>query len=68
MFYNLYEMFCCKKRQKYEKCVLCQEYIKDEFIIHLKCKHKYHIKCLRDWIKSNTLCPLCNKKINIVKI
>jgi hypothetical protein len=47
-------------------CAICLEskrFYHD--IRQLKCGHKFHLKCIYDWSKSNQTCPLC--RISILK-
>ena len=41
------------------ECPICLE--KCESYIKLKCDHKFHFKCIKDWSQSSTKCPLCRK-------
>ena len=42
-------------------CPICLEdgvdYITD-------CHHKYHDKCIKQWMKKNNTCPICREIIN----
>ena len=39
-------------------CGICRNnYVKDELINRLPCKHIFHIDCLQDWLKINDTCP-----------
>ncbi len=42
-----------------EKCAICLEEFKEEDIYMLKCGHKYHIDCFKEWSKINHSCPIC---------
>ena len=46
-----------------EKCMIClDDFVKNEKINQLKCFHKYHINCIKKWLKIQNFCPLCKKK------
>lgn len=42
-----------------EKCTICFEEFKEEDIYKLKCGHKYHIECFKEWSQINASCPIC---------
>ena len=48
-----------------EMCIICH----DELIVsrRLKCKHRFHAKCIFDWFKNqrNTSCPICRDPVAI---
>jgi len=47
-----------------DKCSICLEnYLKRDIINELKCGHKYHDKCIDEWIITNINCPLCRLSI-----
>ena len=41
-----------------------KELLEKEDISLLDCGHKYHKKCISDWIKKDQKCPLCKAKID----
>ena len=44
-------------------CCLCLEgYYQGEDITRLKCKHVFHLDCVRVWVMRSNTCPLCRKK------
>ena len=48
------------------QCCICLESLPvGQKIAKLDCKHIFHIKCINDWCKRKTVCPLCRKSINI---
>lgn len=48
-------------------CVICLNIICDEELIRcLPCKHIYHSKCIDQWIKIRSICPLCNTNIKLL--
>jgi hypothetical protein len=47
-----------------EKCFICLENLSTQKkIVELPCKHKFHKKCLNNWIRENPTCPLCRQDI-----
>ncbi|KAL7611237.1 hypothetical protein Lser_V15G12280 [Lactuca serriola] len=43
-----------------EICVICQEEYKGgELIGALECRHEYHPKCIKKWLRKNRVCPIC---------
>jgi hypothetical protein len=44
------------------KCAVCLDELKS-MKRTMKCGHKFHIKCILPWKKSNTTCPLCREQI-----
>lgn len=55
------------KNSDYPKCSICLVPLKTN-IVSVECKHRFHQKCLSQWIQSfqnNALkCPLCRKAIH----
>ncbi len=53
--------------KKYESCSICtEEYNKNDYVSVLKCNHVYHPKCIKEWCKRKTCCPLCKESIPTV--
>ena len=46
-----------------ENCVICyNDFGEDSFITDLpKCHHIYHYKCISEWFKINSKCPMCKE-------
>jgi len=45
-----------------EICSICiDEYHNGDNIIILPCKHQYHEKCCKEWLKINKSCPMCRR-------
>ena len=45
-----------------EECPICLDTMLNTNIIQLKCMHKYHDKCLKEWYnkrKNSIICPEC---------
>ncbi|XVE53468.1 hypothetical protein DITRI_Ditri03aG0005800 [Diplodiscus trichospermus] len=42
------------------KCCICQEeYIIGDEIGRLQCEHRYHVACIRQWLRLKNWCPIC---------
>lgn len=45
-----------------ETCSICLSDFKEMKIITLtNCHHKFHYKCIKEWLSNNDRCPLCNE-------
>lgn len=48
------------------ECTICIASIKKGSIIRLlSCTHKFHYKCIDEWVDKNTTCPTCRKDIYV---
>ena len=55
-----------KENQKYNSCVICiSDFICNEELSELKCKHVFHDNCINPWINKNGNCPLCKTDYTI---
>lgn len=50
------------------ECSIClEQYIKNDKVIELSCKHTYHEKCIKEWMDTNNIsnnsCPICRENI-----
>jgi hypothetical protein len=46
--------------QKDITCSICMnEYIKEDWVSLLKCKHIFHTKCIEEWVNYKQNCPIC---------
>ena len=52
-----------------EKCTHCRDK-QDEVCCPAggKCKHVFHFHCIREWLKTNQVCPVCNIKWEFDKL
>ena len=56
------------------ECIICFELLNNDNVALLSCGHKYHYKCIQNWIKSKktliNMCPICNegKNVEIINI
>jgi len=50
-------------------CVICQqEFLANSKRTKLTCGHnQYHEKCIKDWLKKSSTCPLCVEPVKIAK-
>lgn len=45
-------------------CSIClAEYVQDERLIMLPCRHVYHRTCVTEWLLGHTQCPLCKQDV-----
>lgn len=51
---------------KLGECPICFEDMKPDTVMVLPCGHEFHLKCLREWWKRKTTCPMC--RVDITKI
>ena len=43
------------------QCTICIEDIsKGEYLKELPCTHKFHTKCIDEWLERKQICPNCN--------
>lgn len=59
-----------KKKPKVEDCVICLEalYSDEETnaeVTSLRCGHRFHTDCIRDWMQTNTKCPYCRQEMKL---
>ena len=49
-----------------ESCAICLDDLKTGNMVKaLTCSHKFHEKCINNWLKQKLLCPLCKEKIDL---
>jgi hypothetical protein len=42
------------------KCSICQEeYTKGDEVGRLHCEHTFHVKCVQEWLRMKSWCPIC---------
>lgn len=45
-------------------CAVCLDKLKNGCMVKaLGCSHKYHSKCINDWLKVKLKCPLCKQSV-----
>jgi len=54
-----------KKRMSDEKCAICTESISKDWG-KLECLHTFDFKCIEEWLKCKSECPLCRHNTNKV--
>ena len=48
-----------------KKCSICsQKFNIFQSIKGLSCGHVFHRVCIQSWLRSNSICPLCRKKLD----
>jgi hypothetical protein len=55
------------KQLEKEECIICLDDVEIEWR-DLECHHRYHKKCIEDWIIVRAKCPMCMKPIKNDKI
>jgi hypothetical protein len=55
------------KPQDKEDCVICLDDIDTEWR-ELECRHRYHKKCIDNWITVRAKCPMCMTNIKDITI
>ena len=53
--------------EQQEECVICLDDVETEWR-DLECHHRYHKKCIEDWITIRAKCPMCMKNIQDNKV
>tara|TARA_B110000858_G_scaffold185970_1_gene228650 strand:- start:4 stop:564 length:561 start_codon:yes stop_codon:yes gene_type:complete len=54
------------EEEQIEECSICLEKLeKNNSVVILECSHKFHDKCIKNWMKIKKTCPICRKKIKI---
>ena len=43
-------------------CTICQTDIQGD-LIRLPCNHRFHVDCVKPWLKEHTSCPSCRKEL-----
>lgn len=44
-------------------CPICMMEYREEKVLRLRCQHKFHSSCVRDWNQANSSCPVCRLDI-----
>ncbi|XP_024921263.1 E3 ubiquitin-protein ligase TTC3 isoform X2 [Cynoglossus semilaevis] len=42
-----------------DPCIICHEDMSPEDVCVLECRHSFHDKCIRSWLKEQSTCPTC---------
>ena len=48
-----------------EECCICMDDLNNEKTQILKCRHRFHEECIKEWYGTDRTCPLCREDINI---
>ncbi|XP_039121823.1 E3 ubiquitin ligase BIG BROTHER-related-like [Dioscorea cayenensis subsp. rotundata] len=49
-----------------DQCVICLLNFEDgDSLVSLSCEHLYHRDCIRKWLLTNKVCPICNAEVNL---
>ncbi|KAG0479917.1 hypothetical protein HPP92_010775 [Vanilla planifolia] len=52
--------FSCHGDDDDVKCIICQEdYVVGEEVGRLQCDHRFHVDCIREWLRLKNWCPIC---------
>ncbi|ORY00828.1 hypothetical protein K493DRAFT_99468 [Basidiobolus meristosporus CBS 931.73] len=47
-----------------KECTVCKDdFVIDDAVTHLPCKHVFHHECIRSWLLLNGTCPICRHSI-----
>ncbi|CAO1436516.1 unnamed protein product [Diamesa serratosioi] len=47
------------------KCRICLDIMEPAQKVRvLSCVHKFHLKCIQEWLRHDSVCPLCRKRIH----
>jgi hypothetical protein len=53
-----------RKEAEQSNCAICIDPLKTgQMIKALNCTHKFHSKCINDWLKVKLKCPLCKQSV-----
>lgn len=61
--YKNNQIYC----ESYE-CVICTEFITNEYVAKFECKHMFHKECINEWLTINNTCPICRHDFSIINI
>mmetsp|Transcript_96720 Transcript_96720/g.189972 ORF Transcript_96720/g.189972 Transcript_96720/m.189972 type:complete len:334 (+) Transcript_96720:69-1070(+) len=46
------------------QCSIClEEYLPNDLVLVLPCRHMYHRMCVNEWLLAHTQCPLCKQDV-----
>lgn len=62
------DLFCSEIDNEEVVCTICIATIEEgDMIGALPCKHRFHVECLKEWLRRKNVCPLCQGPIAVVK-
>lgn len=51
-----------------ESCAICLDDITTgQMVKALRCSHKFHEKCINNWLRQKLQCPLCKEKVTLAQ-
>mmetsp|Transcript_35320 Transcript_35320/g.59857 ORF Transcript_35320/g.59857 Transcript_35320/m.59857 type:complete len:507 (+) Transcript_35320:310-1830(+) len=53
-----------EKHHDNHDCPICYSSIREGSAVKTGCNHKFHIKCIEDWMEKQRSCPICRKLIS----
>ena len=54
------------QNENYITCPICLDKIHQKNEVVLECTHKFHRKCILNWLRRNPSCPICRDIISYV--
>ena len=54
------------EQEEEECCAICLDALNDEVGRPETCRHRFHLSCLLEWARINTLCPYCKGEFSAV--
>ncbi|KAK7869935.1 hypothetical protein R5R35_013713 [Gryllus longicercus] len=48
------------------ECIICHINIEANSKTSLQCKHTFHTECIRQWLHTNSTCPICRKYTRLI--
>lgn len=65
---NIHKEIDVSEETKGENCVICSsDFEIEEKLIKLTCNHLFHSKCISEWVKYKSECPICRNKVETVE-
>lgn len=53
----------CLKQMTKNACSICLDNIEEGNIYGTPCGHVFHAKCISEWTKKHSSCPMCRERI-----
>ncbi|KAL4567343.1 hypothetical protein LXL04_022926 [Taraxacum kok-saghyz] len=56
----------CEEEEEEEEgeiCVICQSEFEKEKLAVLQCQHRYHPRCIKEWLLLQNVCPICKGEV-----
>jgi len=61
---NEFKFDPCDSTRSCKTCSVCQDdYIKDDTVLEMPCKHEFHKDCVVSWLKLHNTCPVCRDSV-----